>query len=173
MFFPRRQMPPMYQQGFPMHSPFVGGFQPQQMNSGGPGGLLKRLFSRTSPVQGMANPSTIQGMLNPTTIQGMANPANLSNMLGNVQKALKMAETVGPMVQQYGPLVKNIPAMYKIYKELNNSNSDQDTSDESKVVDASNRKQEGKERELPIEKDTQTTKRKSTEQKASVPKLYV
>lgn len=170
--FPGRQLPPM--QGYPMHNPFGAGFQPQQMPSRGAGGLLKKLFSgASSPVQGVGNPSAVQGMFNPSTIQGLANPANLSGMLGNVQKALKMAETVGPMVQQYGPLVRNIPAMYKIYKELNNNDSETATAEEGKDVEASNRKKEVKEREVPKEKEATTTKRKSTEQKASLPKLYV
>ncbi|MBE4908002.1 hypothetical protein IMZ08_08050 [Bacillus luteolus] len=171
--FPGRQIPPM--QGFPMQNPFGGGFQPQQMASRGAGGLLKRLFSgaSSSPMQGVANPSAAQGMFNPSTIQGLANPANLSGMLGNVQKALKMAETVGPMVQQYGPLVRNIPAMYKIYKELNNNDSETVNAEEGKDVEASIRKKEVKEREVPKEKEATTTKRKSTEQKASLPKLYV
>ena len=169
MFPPRRSLPQIPTQGFNMQQPF-GGFQ-QQVTNPGTGGLLKRLFSGSSQVEGIANSSNVQGMLNPSTLQSLANPANLSGMMGNVQKALKMAESVGPMVQQYGPLVKNIPSMWKIYKELN---SDDDNDNDENKAEKSTGPTKTKERELPKEKEKSVEKTKpNSKPKDSVPKLYV
>lgn len=131
MIFPRRPMQPMRSQNFGFGNPFI-----QQQPFRGPfgfpgrapapkqglGGLLQRFFSKPSGMQGLANPGALSQM-NPSSLQGMMNPTNLSSMMANVQKALGMAESVMPMVQQYGPLVKNIPAMLKIYSELKNGDS--------------------------------------------------
>ncbi|WKB36918.1 VrrA/YqfQ family protein [Terrilactibacillus sp. S3-3] len=47
---------------------------------------------------------------------------NLMGMFTNVQKAINTAQTVIPMVQKFGPIVKNAPAligMLKSFKEIN------------------------------------------------------
>ena len=48
----------------------------------------------------------------------------IMGFLNNTQQVLKTAQSIGPMVQQfqqYGSLVKNIPAMWKLYRGLKNS----------------------------------------------------
>ena len=184
MFFPRRPMAhmnphPMFRQPF--------GYRPQVMNQRpGFGGLIKRLFKGSgatnqmhgmqgfqgmSGMQGMSggqrflNPTTLQGM-NQSTLQNLANPANLSAIMGNVQKTLKMAETVVPMVQQYGPLVKNIPAMWKIYSELkgSSSNAEEDTDEQLDIKDVLDT-------EETLDSGENPTKKRGTSK--SVPKLYI
>ncbi|WP_226680115.1 YqfQ family protein [Sutcliffiella horikoshii] len=109
---------------------------------GGGGGLLAKLFGRTGArsignmggLGQLANTGAGGGLgqlANAGTLQQLINPNNLTGMLGNVQKALKMAEGVMPMVQQYGPLVRNMPAMYKLYNELKNVDDDDETDNES------------------------------------------
>ncbi|MEH6941231.1 VrrA/YqfQ family protein [Bacillus sp. JJ722] len=61
----------------------------------------------------------------------LLNPGNLTNMLSNTQRVLQAAESFTPIVQQYGPLVKNIPAMWKMYRGL----KDTDTTESKKVDD--------------------------------------
>ncbi|HWO97991.1 MAG TPA: VrrA/YqfQ family protein [Bacillus sp. (in: firmicutes)] len=118
---PRRPFPPIPPRRFPMQ-PF---FQNQPMMNRPSGGLLSRLFGgRAHSMPNMQNTSRVGAML--SSVQNATNPSSISSMMTNVQKVLKAVETVGPMVQQYGPVVKNIPAMFKIYKALKSD----DTSDE-------------------------------------------
>ncbi|WP_240951787.1 YqfQ family protein [Bacillus sp. RO2] len=130
-------------------SPFMGGGAGRGMDllgggnsGGGGGGLLAKLFGRTGArsignmggLGQLANTGAGGGLgqlANAGTLQQLINPNNLTGMLGNVQKALKMAEGVMPMVQQYGPLVRNMPAMLKLYNELKNVDDDGDTDNES------------------------------------------
>ncbi len=48
-------------------------------------------------------------------LQNLTNPAALSTMLDNTQKVLQAAESIGPMVQQYGPMLKSIPSVWKFF----------------------------------------------------------
>ncbi len=111
-------------------------------SGGGGGGLLAKLLGRTGArsignmggLGQLANTGAGGGLgqlANAGTLQQLINPNNLTGMLGNVQKALKMAEGVMPMVQQYGPLVRNMPAMLKLYNELKNVDDDDETDSES------------------------------------------
>lgn len=104
-------------------------------------------------------------------------------MLTNVQKMLGIAQNVVPMVQQYGPFVKNLPAMIKIFRELKptDDNSESETSDinPAKEKEAKEEKKphskdqkEHKPRELPSAKST-TKERTPKEAKPSTPKLYI
>lgn len=118
---PRRPFPPMPSRNFPMQTFFP--YQPMMNRPSG--GLLSRLFGgRAQSIPNMPNASRMGSML--SNVQNVTNPSSISSMMTNVQKILKVAESVGPMVQQYGPVVKNIPAMFKIYKALKSD----DTSDE-------------------------------------------
>lgn len=64
-------------------------------------------------------------------LQSLINPANLTGMLNNTQKVLQAAESITPLVQEYGPLVKNIPAMWKLYRGMKNI-------DDTNITSASN-----------------------------------
>ncbi|WP_404458654.1 VrrA/YqfQ family protein [Sutcliffiella horikoshii] len=127
-------------------SPFMGGAGRGMglggNSGGGGGGLLAKLLGRTGArsignmggLGQLANTGAGGGLgqlANAGTLQQLINPNNLTGMLGNVQKALKMAEGVMPMVQQYGPLVRNMPAMLKLYNELKNVDDDDETDSES------------------------------------------
>src|SRR5690625_906653 len=46
----------------------------------------------------------------------------MSKTLNNIQQVLKVVETTAPLIQQYGPLVKNLPVMLKMIKALNETN---------------------------------------------------
>ncbi|RFB17536.1 spore coat protein [Bacillus sp. HNG] len=199
MFFPRNPMGQMSQMRpmrppsmFPQQSGFrppgiFGGMQGMQgmqgmrgmqgQGGGGLGGLLRRLI----PGMGQSNPTRgiggMSGLFNPTqamnpgTLQSFANPSNLSSMLGNVQKTLKMAESVVPMVQQYGPLMKNIPAMIKMYSALKNSGSEEEEAKEEKEENETISLSD-------VTSDDENTENEKEKPKAkgsgeSVPKLYI
>ncbi|GGA61771.1 VrrA/YqfQ family protein [Ornithinibacillus halotolerans] len=40
----------------------------------------------------------------------------LSKTLNGVQQVLRVVDTAAPIVKQYGPLVRNLPAMYRLMK---------------------------------------------------------
>ena len=65
-------------------------------------------------------------------LETLKNPGALSGMLANTQKVLQAAEQVTPMIQQYGPIVKNIPSMWKIYQGLRSSSSTDSTKETPK-----------------------------------------
>ncbi|MEH6994492.1 VrrA/YqfQ family protein [Neobacillus drentensis] len=49
-------------------------------------------------------------------LQTLSNPNSLTGFLNNTQQVLNSVQSITPMIQQYGPLVKNIPMMWKLYK---------------------------------------------------------
>ncbi|WLR49867.1 YqfQ family protein [Bacillus tianshenii] len=149
-FFQQQMSPTMFPSQLPMG-------QMQGLSRGG--GLLSRLFSggagRNAMMlngmrgfsgfpgaqQGMQGLSGMQGGL--SSLQGLTQGAGgFTGVLDNLQKGLKMAQTVGPMVQQYGPMIRNIPSMIKLYQELSNmddadsSNTENETTET--VVEESN-----------------------------------
>ncbi|TYR82384.1 sporulation protein [Priestia megaterium] len=141
----RQVMPNSFHQTF---YPNARGINPQGMNRGS-SNFLARIFGRGrmtgtpmqrmmptnslfSGMQGVANSATPTSLLG--NLQNLTNPATLSSMMGNVQKVLKVAETVGPMVQQYGPLVKNAPSLFKLYQLLRSSDTEEESETEADVI---------------------------------------
>ncbi|MBA2873507.1 YqfQ family protein [Thermaerobacillus caldiproteolyticus] len=143
----------------------------------GLGGFLARLFSRGQPA-----PPVPHGFMMPTLQNAATNVAantggGLGGILTNVQRMLGIAQNVVPMVQQYGPLVKNIPAMMKIWKELKTTNEEENEENEEK--EEKEEKQEKKKktsssvkRDIPTAKATDREKT-TKEPKPSKPKLYI
>ncbi|MCM3619085.1 YqfQ family protein [Sutcliffiella horikoshii] len=171
----------------------MGGMGGSNGGSGG-GGLLARLLGRSgarsignmSGLGQMAANTGARGgisqLANAGTLQQLINPNNLTGMLGNVQKALKMAEGVMPMVQQYGPLVRNVPAMIKLYSELKNVDDTDDESEDTATEDTSS-----EDTEVKAAQGDKGAKKKKAQQKSkpdtdeaeekpkggSAPKLYI
>lgn len=123
---------------------------------------------------------------NPMGYTGLANMANsgissgggavggISNTLGNIQQILKVVETSAPMVQQYGPMIKNLPAMFRMMKAFKDiGNLDDDEEEESSQLEAS--------WELTDDESSSIQKEESKEKKLkpikrtgeSVPKLFI
>jgi len=159
---------------------------PGQMNSGNvmqgggmnPANFMQRGVNPANFMSaGGANSAgnLMQGLTNPSTLQNLVNPANLTSMLGNVQKALNTAEQIMPMVQQYGPLVKNIPAMIKMYKELS---SDDEAVDEDVKVEVDEITEDDNIEPVTTKKTKKTVKARTSEETntrpgESKPKLYI
>jgi hypothetical protein len=141
-----RMMPPRYQGGY-----HQGGFQggmpfgqfhhPQQMpgtmmsRNGGPskgGGLLAKILGKGKQQGGM---SGAIGSMNRSASSGgggilntLTNPDALNGLLNNTQTVIKTAQQLGPVIQQYGPLVRNLPSLWKLYKGLKDVSTEDDTS---------------------------------------------
>lgn len=151
------------------------------------GGFLAKLFGMGGRPAGMGHSPfgpavTGAAQRSGDFLQALSNPASIGNFLSNTQKVLNTASQIGPLVQQYGPLVRNLPAMWKIYKGLKDAGSSGDTGQES--AHKSSSAQEIKHEETPEEqKKTKTGKAKRKQTSAakpadsqkgkSVPKLYI
>lgn len=72
-----------------------------------------------------AAPATSGGLLKTLT-----DPSAITGFLTNTQRVLNTAQQIGPMVQQYGPIVKNLPAMWRLYRGLNAASTDEETTDD-------------------------------------------
>lgn len=202
---------PMHGMGPRMMPPGIGGRNPMMgMNRmprnpmmnlmGGPpqlnrsGGFLSRLFGRGNPGGGFnpfmgmpaagraAGGSMFPSGGNPGGLGGLA------NFLNNTQQVIKTAQTIGPMVQQYGPIIRNLPAMWKLYRGLKNVPDQPEKETESPAKErkkqpktANERSESSSEREekQTLNKRNYLSQRKENEaigeskKGASIPKLYI
>ena len=55
------------------------------------------------------------------SLSGSGGGGGLVGFLNNTQQVIKTAQAIGPMVQQYGPLVRNLPALWKLYRGMKDS----------------------------------------------------
>lgn len=194
-----RGMPPRFtRQGmghrtlFPGQRPNMGSrFGP---NTGMRGGLLSRLFGRGGASGGMGIRSSPLGSMQAARgggglLQAFSNPSAINGFLTNTQKVLNTASQVGPMIQQYGPLVRNLPAMWKIYKGFKKAGNTEDNSKnslESSSIEESDDKNGKSEVKRQVQKSTNKKTKtpskqsllanpsKSIDDKGkSVPKLYI
>lgn len=167
-------------------NPMMGG--PGQMGRGG-GGLLSKLLGRGNQAAGVRGVGAMQGAGRAATgsggglLQSLSNPGGITSMLNNTQQVLKTAQSIGPMIQQYGPIVKNIPAMWKLYRGLKNApDSTEETANASAKKTETVAETSVKDgTEKLSSKNKQTEKRKKTageeasgiRKGSSVPKLYI
>lgn len=140
-------------------------------------GLLGKIFGKSNqtPQNLFAPPS---GMRKNETRSGggildtLKNPEGLNMMLNNTQRVLQAAEQFTPMIQQYGPIVKNLPSIWKLMRAFNSSDTSSDTKAEetkTKITPTAKKQQEFTESEI----ETKTTQRIQKEKSESVPKLYI
>lgn len=158
---PRRQYPPMNPRG--MRPPRQQG-----------GGLLAKLLRKDKgPSQG-GNPFALpvqpsrQGGSSGGIMKTLTDPNALNGFLTNTQKVLNSAQQIGPLVEQYGPVVKNLPALWKIYKGFK-ALPEEEANEKEKVEKVEPEKEEPR---LSIEEkptNHQTPRNRGT----SKPKLYI
>ncbi|QTM99592.1 hypothetical protein ERJ70_09955 [Sediminibacillus dalangtanensis] len=112
--------------------------------------------------------------------------SKLTSTLGNVQQAIKMAQSAMPVIQQYGPMVKNIPMMINMLKAFNEedgSDVDEETA-KSEAAHSVSSEEEGDKIEMEQEnlykieaadkpKRKTVRKARTTQSGNSVPKLYI
>ncbi|MBA4535851.1 hypothetical protein H1Z61_01535 [Bacillus aquiflavi] len=155
---------------------------PQQTKQGG--GLLSRLLGgggKTSGVAGM-NPvgrTAGTGGGGGSFLQSLSNPSAISGFLNNTQQVLKTAQSLGPMIQQYGPLVKNLPAMWKLFRGLKDApdaseeEKKDESTDETKDESKDESKDEKKDNTIKNSKQIETEEKEEIEKGISMPKLYI
>jgi hypothetical protein len=173
--------PPGPSNGLGPYSPFP--VQPSQQ-----GGFLSKLFGGASGPGfggvGGGPGSGILGFLNPAKGGG----TGILGTIQNVEKVIKMAQTVKPMIDQYGPMIKNLPSMLDLIKEYQRYSTNQDQASAETNTDSdedsfgleleeektSHTKTKTPIQEKKIKKQTLDTKpKKEIEYKKSIPRLYV
>ena len=148
-----RQMGPMPRQMGPMNQgmmrpmgqaqynmgPMVGHSQPTARQGGG---ILSRLLGQGTQRGGAGMPNLNLGNAAASTtrasggggvLQTLTNPGAINGFLNNTQQALKAAQSFGPMIQQYGPMVRNLPSMWKLYRGLKDLPNHDESSVEPKT----------------------------------------
>lgn len=95
---------------------------------------------------------------------------SIFTMLNNVQKVLKVAETMGPMIKQYGPAMRNLPSIMTALKDFQSGGSE--TKAENSAEADTSKKAENKEKNAEVKENTEPKKKekrkKDTEEKVTV-----
>jgi hypothetical protein len=147
------------------------------MRAAGPyprfGGFLSRLFSRGQPLS-PASPWMGPAIQSAASASAGANTGGgFLSMLTNAQKMLGIAQNVMPMVQQYGPLIKNLPGMIRIWKELKTTDPEENDTENKKKTSSSSKKR-SKKRTVPKSKTNENKPSPSAKTpRPSTPKLYI
>lgn len=185
---PNRFHAPSMMGGRPMQQPFAQrpmmpqGQMPQMgagnMRSKPPGGgLLSKILGKGSGGQRSGSPAGFFSGANPATRGGgtgggilktLADPSALNGFLSNTQKVLNTAQQFGPMVQQYSPLVRNLPSMWKLYRGLKDlPDTDEQTTEPEKEKHENKNKEKNELKNENKNKNKNKIKSEKTEKPAS------
>ncbi|MFD3447706.1 VrrA/YqfQ family protein [Microbacteriaceae bacterium 4G12] len=102
--------------------------------------------------------------------------SNPSSMMGNVEKIMQVAQTMKPVVEQYGPLMKSIPGIGKIFTTVAAGTEATVIEGEATDVAPEPKAEEKAEKKTLNHKQEQpapTPQNHSIQEKTSGPKLYV
>lgn len=143
----------MMQSGGMPFQRMMGANMPMPQVGGQGGGILSRILGGAGapggvPGIGGAGAGGIPG--------AAAGGMDIAGMLNNVQRVLGVTQQAMPLVQQYGPMVKNIPGLFKMMKALNSG--DDDASDES-LDETTDEEQEKEEIEVEVKKKSNKKKK--------------
>lgn len=175
--FGRRGQPPVRRDPFLPHQRVAPQPQPQR-TSGGLPGVLQKILRRGS--RGAQTGARAALPASTSSSGGVS----LLDMLNHTQSALRAAESFMPMVQEYGPMVKNLPSMFKMMKALKDINFDDDDEEAASETEAKDEKQdkdkseEGNKSLTPISKEEkappqQKPKKSVSGSGKSLPKMYI
>ncbi|MFP7477425.1 VrrA/YqfQ family protein [Terribacillus saccharophilus] len=175
--FGRRGQPPVRRNPFLPQQRMAP--QAQRTSGGGLSGVLQKILNRGS--RGTQTAATRAAL--PAAGSSSSGGVSLLDMLNHTQSALRAAESFMPMVQEYGPMVKNLPSMLKMMKALKDINFDEDDEEaasETKAKDEAEGRdiQEKAEKTLTsIQKEekvlSEPKPQKSKSSGESLPKLYI
>jgi hypothetical protein len=149
-FFPQQPNIPHHQQGLPSQFTRNGNFLTNLL-----GGASKGFSPGATGFTGA----------------GAKGLGSVHGMLNNVQHALKLFQTVSPMVQQYGPLIRNMPAIWSMFKQINSTT---DTTDKKATATKTTNKTK-KKKTIVANNIKSSNKNRSIQHrtKQSSPKLYI
>ncbi|WP_455675455.1 VrrA/YqfQ family protein [Pradoshia sp.] len=155
---------------------FARGAQSAAAGAPRSGGLLSSLFGRGGEAVGpsVSAARSVTGAAGAVSQGG----ASLTNIMNGTQKVLAAGERIVPMVrqvQQYGPLIKNLPSMWKMYRGLKAADTSTDSAETAPVEETNTEQAEivSESAALPIEEETKNEPPKSSSSRPSVPKLFI
>ncbi|MFD1068146.1 VrrA/YqfQ family protein [Oceanobacillus locisalsi] len=103
--------------------------------------------------------------------------STLSKTLGGVQQVLGVVQSTAPLIQEYGPMVKNLPSMYRMMKAFKSFNSeDNEATTETLPPQPSKPKQEihhQQQQKKPEQKKEAPVPAPAKEKGISTPKMYI
>lgn len=172
--FPRNTMrPPRHRLGN-LNRPF------NQPNRGALGNLFSSRQTNQLPLNPLPFSSQSQNSLTSIASKGVG---GLSKTLENVQQVLRVIESATPIVQQYGPMIKNLPAMYRMMKAFKDINlEEEDDTVESKNDDdlqfdfeefEESEEYEGSPNDVISSDDHVEDRRYRSQKGQSIPKLFI
>ncbi|MCK0471546.1 YqfQ family protein [Halalkalibacter sp. APA_J-10(15)] len=155
---------------------FPGSAAGSLLSGGGGGGLLSRLFGL-----GGGASQTMGGLMGSGLSSATGSGMNLTTMLTNAQRIVGLTQQVMPMVQQYGPLIRNMPMIWKIMRSSDSSDDGETVSGNEGVEDhnTSTADSEGttpvtvKEEVEVTSKPSKQSNKKTTINGIPAPKLYI
>ncbi|MFB1049367.1 VrrA/YqfQ family protein [Paraliobacillus sp. JSM ZJ581] len=110
-------VPPMNMQGFQQWGAMPATYQPTTVAPrGGLQGIIQKLL-----------PSQLGSQLPAATTGG----GGITNTLSNIQQILKMTQSVTPIIQQYGPIVKNLPTMLSLLKAFQEVDGEEEAEEDT------------------------------------------
>ncbi|MGM9987880.1 MAG: VrrA/YqfQ family protein [Bacillaceae bacterium] len=112
---------------------------------------------------------------------------SINGVLDNVEKATQIAQNAKPAIDRFGPMIKNLPSLLKIYKEVNKEEPEKETQSTTNTIE------ETAQKTPTTNKNTETTQtitkakkqpaskqvaqpssiNQPTQQSTNTPKLYI
>lgn len=129
----------------------------------------------SQPIQQNSLLSNLQQHMNPTQILGSPHISKgingLSGVLDNVQQFLRIVETTTPLIREYGPMIKNLPAMYRMMKAI--KEIDDDEEEDKKEIETKQHEPENKTDSSVVDNLNKKPVTKKTNAGLSTPKLFI
>ncbi|WP_117169410.1 VrrA/YqfQ family protein [Paraliobacillus sediminis] len=91
--------------------------------------------TQVAPVEKSGLMGMLQKYLPTNLLQNTGGGSGVTGTLNNIQQVLKMTQSVTPLIQQYGPMVKNIPSMLALLKAFQESDDEGDEADTNLDMD--------------------------------------
>lgn len=146
-----------------------------------------------APVEKTGVMGMLQKYLPTKLLQNSGGGSGVTGTLNNIQQVLKMTQSVTPLIQQYGPMVKNIPSMLALLKafqesddeEVEEADTDLDPDEEDKIAVKTSEEDESIEKGAKvvinesaddlyhIETEINTKTKQKKKAQSSKPKLYI
>lgn len=114
-------MPQQRNDYYPRTNHYVNNRLPSHINRSTNTNGIQQIF------RNLSNPNSSIGTL---ATKGFG---DISKTLSNVDQVIKVVQSATPIVQEYGPMVKNLPAMYRMVKAFSQIEDDQDNQTDQKI----------------------------------------
>jgi hypothetical protein len=175
-----------YQHQFNGGRPMMGQTMGRGQGRRNGGGLLSKILGGKKQGNTFSGPrgmQTARGAVPNGTrgvgsiLQTLSNPDSLSGFINNTQQVLKTAQSIGPMIQQYGPIVKNLPMMWKLYKGFKDLPTEENSEgDDTPITEEQSVKVEEQPKRKPKTKrisENEPVVERKPHNGPSIPKLYI